>query len=96
MLTKLSDETLEHVVPGLMSGRRIIVGGKPYARDVFIAQLFHQLRNTHHGYELDGPAKNDLLTAHTGHISEAFPELVVLYTIALISDSRNALDGGWF
>ena len=28
--------------------------------------------------------------------TEAFPELVVLYTIALITDGRTALDGDWF
>jgi hypothetical protein len=95
VLTRFRDETLEHVMPGLATGRRIVVADRPYAQDTFIASLFHQLRNTHHGYQLDEAYKNDLLTAHTGHISEAFPELVVLYTIALICDPRPALAGDW-
>ncbi len=96
VLAKFRDETLEHVVAGHRSGNKVIVGGKPYTCDTFIAQLFHQLRNTHHGYELDTQVKRDLVTAHTGHISEAFPELVVLYTIALVSDPQSVFSGPWF
>jgi hypothetical protein len=37
-----------------------------------------------------------LLDAHTGHISQAFPELVVLYVLAIVAQSREALEGAWF
>ncbi len=55
-----------------------------------------QLRNTHHGYELEAPKKRELLAVHTGHISQAFPELVVLYILALLSEPDKALRGDWF
>lgn len=96
VLKKFSEETLAHVVGDLASGSKVDVGGTPYANDTYIAQLLHQFRNTHHGYELDDPRKIALLTSHDGHVTEAFPELVVLYTIALITAGPTALDGDWF
>jgi hypothetical protein len=95
VLKKLKDETVEHVVGTLASKKKVDVNGTPYAQDTYIAQLLHQFRNTHHGYELDDPRKTALLASHDGHVSAAFPELVVLYTVALITDSKRALDGGW-
>jgi hypothetical protein len=99
VLSKIRAETLEHVLPVRRSKTEIVVGAtgtRTLPEDVFIAQLFQQLRNTHHGYELDGPKKRELLGVHTGHISEAFPELVVLYVIALLSEPATALSNGWF
>jgi hypothetical protein len=96
VLAKLTTETLDHLVFGQSEGKQISVAGKRQSHGAFIAELLHQLRNTHHGYELDDVGKRAILSAHTGHVSEAFPELVVLYTIALITDGRRALAGEWF
>jgi hypothetical protein len=99
VLAKFRAETLEHVLPARRSKSNVLVGAtgtRALPDDVFIAQLFHQLRNTHHGYELDSPSKRELLGVHTGHISQAFPELVVLYVVALLSEPTTALGGGWF
>jgi hypothetical protein len=83
------------VVGHLSSQKKVDVDGTPYPHDTYTAQLLHQFRNTHHGYELDDPRKTALLASHDGHVSEALPELVVLYTIALITDGKTALGGGW-
>jgi hypothetical protein len=99
VLSMLRDETLEHVMPGRHSGGKVTIGAAQDTalnENVFIAKLFHQLRNTHHGYELDHQGKRDLLDAHTGHISQAFPELVVLYVIAILARPDEALAGNWF
>jgi hypothetical protein len=99
VLGVLRAETLEHVVPGRLQGKQVYVGagqGTKLAADVFVGKLFHQLRNTHHGYELEHAGKRDLLNAHTGHISQAFPELAVLYTLAILADPAVALAGDWF
>jgi hypothetical protein len=40
--------------------------------------------------------KRELLNLHTGHISQAFPELVVLYVPAILADPQVALAGSWF
>jgi hypothetical protein len=99
VLSKLRDETLEHVMPTRRSGAKVTVGTTPtrtLQQDVFVAQLLHQLRNTHHGYELESPKKRELLAVHTGHISQAFPELVVLYVVAMLSQPDLVLRGDWF
>ncbi len=99
VLSVLRAETLEHVMPGRREQGKVRLGGgspKIVQEDVYVAQLLHQLRNTHHGYELESAGQRDILNNHTGHISQAFPELVVLYVIALMSDPASALAGGWF
>jgi hypothetical protein len=96
---QLRDETLDTVIPGREAGGGVLVGDKaadPVATDEYVAKLYHQLRNTHHGYELDAQAKRDLLDSHTGHIAVGFPELSVLYTLALAADPQRALSGEWF
>lgn len=95
---KLKEETLAAVVPGRRRGGAVQVGHrrKPIVGDVFVAKLLHQLRNTHHGYELEEEAQRDILDAHTGHISAAFPELVVLYVLAVVASPASALSGDWF
>lgn len=99
VLAKLREETLEHVMPGRLQRGRVTIGAAgdgTLQADDFIANVFHQLRNTHHGYELDHGSKRDLLDAHTGHISLAFPELVVLYVLAILAQPREVLAGAWF
>jgi hypothetical protein len=64
--------------------------------DTFIGKLFQQLRNTHHGYELDHQSQLDLLNMHSGHISEAFPELARLFMLAIAAEPDVALAGDWF
>jgi hypothetical protein len=98
VLSKIRHETLEHVMPTRRGNGTIAIGASTTTlqEDVFIAHLFHQLRNTHHGYELKAPKKRELLAVHTGHISQAFPELVVLYILALLSEPDKALRGDWF
>jgi hypothetical protein len=49
-------ETLEHVMPGRVDGSKVRIGaeqGSMLQSDAFIGKLFHQLRNSHHGYELE-------------------------------------------
>jgi hypothetical protein len=99
VLLVLRRETLEHIMPGRRAKGKVTLGtgGRPpLQEDVFIAKLLHQLRNTHHGYELEEPSQRDLINIHTGHISQAFPELVVLYVIAILAQSDEALAGNWF
>jgi hypothetical protein len=99
VLTRFRAETLEHVMPGRLNGGKVGVGAdrsSTLQADTFIGKLFHQLRNTHHGYELDSVGKRDLLNVHTGHISQAFPELVVLLVLAIVAEPDVALAGGWF
>jgi hypothetical protein len=85
------------VVPERASARGVLVGNgaPPVQPDIYVAKLLHQLRNTHHGYELTYRNQRDLLDSHTGHISVAFPELVVLYVLALVADPSAALGGHW-
>jgi hypothetical protein len=94
---KLRDETIQTVVPGRMTKGAVQIGHKrkPMQPNPYVAKLLHQLRNTHHGYELKEEAQRDLLDTHTGHISVAFPELVVLYVLAMVADPASALDGLW-
>jgi hypothetical protein len=95
----LRDETLDTVVPGRRVADGVLVGDErdtAVPPDVYVARLFHQLRNTHHGYALDRQWKRDLLDSHTGHIAYGFPELVVLLTIAMVADAEAALSGTWF
>ncbi len=77
--SKLREETIQAVVPGRFVKCAVRVGHKrkPINKDPYVAKILHQLRNTHHGYELQEKAQRDLLDTHTGHISVAFPELVV-------------------
>jgi hypothetical protein len=99
VVAHIRQETLETVVPGRRTDSGVLVGSKqtpPVPPDEYVAKLFHQLRNTHHGYELDAPSQRDLLDSHTGHIAYGFPELVVLLTVALIADPETGLAGGWF
>jgi hypothetical protein len=99
VLALLREETLEHVMPGRLHQGRVTLGAaadRKLQADDFIAKVFQQFRNTHHGYELDHGHQRDLLDAHTGHISQAFPELVVLYVLAIVAQSREALEGAWF
>ena len=99
VLTKLREETLKYVMPGRLQQGRVTIGAagdRALQADDFIAKVFHQLRNTHHGYELDHGGQRDLLDASTGHISQAFPELVVLYVLAILAQPRAALQGAWF
>jgi hypothetical protein len=99
VLEVFRSETLEHVMPGRLDGSKVRIGaeqGSTLQTDTFIGKLFHQLRNTHHGYELDASGKRELLNLHTGHISQAFPELVVLYVLAILANPKVALAGGWF
>jgi hypothetical protein len=95
--SKLRDETIKTVVPGRFVKGAVQVGHqrKPINQDPYAAKVLHQLRNTHHGYELQEQAQRDLLDTHTGHISVAFPELVVLYVLAIVADPASALDGRW-
>jgi hypothetical protein len=94
---KLREETVQTVVPGRCVRGAVQVGHhrNPIQPDPYVAKLLRQLRNTHHGYELKDEAQRDLLDTHTGHISVAFPELVVLYVIAVVADPARALDGQW-
>lgn len=93
----LRAETMAAVVPERASARGVLVGNgaPPVQPDIYVAKLLHQLRNTHHGYELTYQNQRDLLDSHTGHISVAFPELVVLYVLALVADPSAALGGDW-
>lgn len=94
---KLGEETIQTVVPGRVIKGAVHVGHKrkPMQPNPYVAKILHQLRNTHHGYELKEQRQRDLLDTHTGHISVAFPELVVLYVLAMLADPAWALDGGW-
>jgi hypothetical protein len=99
VLLVLRRETLEHIMPGRRAKGKVSLGTRgrsPLQEDVFIAKLLHQLRNTHHGYELGQPSQRDLINIHTGHISQVFPELVVLYMIAILAQPDEALAGNWF
>ena len=99
LLAKLRDETLDNVMPTRRSRGKMLVGpnrATQLQEDVFVAKILHQLRNTHHGYELEEHGQRDLLDAHTGHVSSAFPELVVLYVVALLAQPARALSGAWF
>lgn len=99
VLSVLRRETLEHIMPGRRAKGKVTLGTggrSPLQEDVFIAKLLHQLRNTHHGYELGEPSQREVINIHTGHISQAFPELVVLYTIAILAEPDEALAGNWF
>jgi hypothetical protein len=93
----LRDETIQTVVPGRVSKGAVHVGvkRKPMQPNPYVAKVMHQLRNTHHGYELKEQGQRDLLDTHTGHISVAFPELVVLYVLAMAAAPAAALDGLW-
>lgn len=94
----LLSETLEHVVPGRAVGLDVLVGPNKEQRlqgSEYVGLLFHQLRNAHHGYQSRGPEPRALLDSHDGHISVAFPELVVLFTVALFADPGPALRGDW-
>ena len=96
---QLRDETLATVIPGRETDEGVLVGDKatdPIPSDEYVAKLYHQLRNTHHGYELDAQWKRDLLDSHTGHIAVGFPELAVLYTLAIAAEPDWALSAGWF
>ena len=93
------EETLETVIRGRHTETGVIVGDKqstPMPADEYVAKLFHQRRNTHHGYKLNTQRKRDLLDSHTGHIAYGFPELVVLLTLALVADPEPGLAGNWF
>jgi hypothetical protein len=99
VVSVLRRETLEHIMPGRRAKGKVTLGTgarPPLQEDVFIAKLLHQLRNTHHGYELGEPSQREVINIHTGHISQAFPELVVLYVIAVLAQPDVALKGGWF
>jgi hypothetical protein len=39
--------------------------------------------------------QRDVLDSNSGHMSVAFPELVVLYVLALAADPTSALSGDW-
>lgn len=95
--SKLRDETVQTVVPGRFVRGAVRVGHQrtPINPNPYVAKILHQLRNTHHGYELEKQVQRDLLDTHTGHISVAFPELVVLYVLAIVADPARALDGHW-
>jgi hypothetical protein len=96
---RLRDESLEHVMPGRLVGGKVTIGAdgsSTQQADVFIGQLFQQLRNTHHGYELDHQSKIDVLNLHSGHISAAFPEMAVLFALAIVAQPEVALAGDWF
>ncbi len=67
----------------------------PVAGDEYVARLYHALRNTHHGYQLERQQQLDILDSSGGHISAAFPELVVLYVLAMTADPVAALSGSW-
>jgi hypothetical protein len=99
VLSVLRRETLEHIMPGRLAKGKVTLGtgARPSLQeDVFIAKLLHQLRNTHHGYELGEAGQREVISIHTGHISQAFPELVVLYVIAVLAHPAVALKGAWF
>ena len=93
----LRDETIDTVVPGRTRVGGVVVGAnsRPIHADDYVPKLLHQLRNTHHGYELESQGQRDTLDSHTGHISVAFPELVVLYVLAMLADPVAALNGDW-
>jgi hypothetical protein len=93
----LRQETVGTVVPGRRQAGGVRVGnrGKLMQTDAYVAKVLQQLRNTHHGYELAEQAQRDLLDTHTGHVSAAFPELVVLYTLGLAADAARAMNAGW-
>jgi hypothetical protein len=98
VLECLRSETLDAVVPGRRTARGVLVGDKrrqPVPDDIYVAQLYHALRNTHHGYELDSRRQRSLLDSNSGHLSACFPELVVLYVLALAADPVPALRGDW-
>jgi hypothetical protein len=98
VLECLRRETLEAVVPGRRVNDGVLVGDKtdpPLSDDAYVARLYHALRNTHHGYQLLAPEQRDILDSTSGHISVAFPELVVLYVLALTADPVPALSGDW-
>jgi hypothetical protein len=94
----LRAETLDAVVPGRNVDDGVLVGDKNEAAvsdDEYVARLYHALRNTHHGYQLLAREQRDILDSSSGHISVAFPELVVLYVLALTADPVRALSGDW-
>ncbi len=93
----LLEETLQTVVPGRAHKGGVLIGAdsKATAADQYVSVLFPQLRNALHGYELDSLRKRQILESHTGHISAAFPELVVLYVIAMVANPADALNGIW-
>jgi hypothetical protein len=99
VLSVFREEALHHIMPDRRSKGKVLLGSDMSSRlqeDVFIAKLMHQLRNTHHGYELKQPSQRDILDVHTGHISQAFPELAVLYAVAILAEPCAALAGDWF
>jgi hypothetical protein len=93
-----AEETLEAVLPGRRVDDGVLVGNKsnsPVSEDEYVARLYHALCNTHHGYQLMRIEQRDVLDSNSGHMSVAFPELVVLYVLALAADPTSALSGDW-
>jgi hypothetical protein len=98
ILENLEAEIAETVVPGRLVDQGVIVGEAaqdPIPLRDYIPRLLQALRDTHHGYELRAKWKRDILDSHTGHIPYSFPELVVIFTLALAADSGRALSGEW-
>jgi hypothetical protein len=97
VVANLEHETVANVLPGRLTsrGRVQVSPTSELTVDAYVGKLFAQLRNTHHGYELDHETKLALIDSHTGHIPVSFPELAVLYSLALVADASTAFSGKW-
>lgn len=99
VIAKLQEETLAHVLEPRLEQEGVRVGSAaPQVMEVneYMGRLFQAMRDTHHGYQLDASWKRDVLDTNTGHISVAFPELVVLLAFAFVAAPEQAIAGVWF
>lgn len=99
ILRKLREETLDHVLSERLEENSVRIGAadpQPMEVGEYLGRLFQAMRDTHHGYHLDASWKRDVLDTSTGHISVAFPELIVMLVFALVGAPEAAINGSWF
>jgi hypothetical protein len=67
----------------------------PYVLEDFAANLLHELRNSLHGYQLQGGKFEEFLLMHLGQIPDSLPDLTVIWYFLLLADTPGLLSGDW-
>jgi hypothetical protein len=66
-----------------------------YMREDFVTNLLHEIRNSLHGYQLQGGGFEEFLLMHLGKVPDSLPDLALIWYFLILADIQGLVSGEW-
>ena len=66
-----------------------------YVREDFAVNFLHEIRNSLHGYQLQGGGFEEFLLMHSGDVPDSIADLSLIWYFLLLADIQGLISGEW-